>query len=1132
VPSTGVLTANAFTSTVPTGAAPLVVASTTTVANLGATNTLNTNVTEDVATTAPVYPTFVTGTTGNLPQRVASSRLSFIPSTGALTAGSFVGALSGNANTATTATNTTITNDIATAAVTYPTFVTGTTGNLPQHVASSRLSFIPSTGALTASSFVGALSGNANTATTATNTTITNDIATAAVTYPTFVTNTTGNLGQRTSSTGLNFVPSTGVLTANAFTSTVPTGAAPLVVASTTTVANLGATNALNTNVTEDVATTAPVYPTFVTGTTGNLPQRVASSRLSFVPSTGILTATGFVGSLTGNATTASTVTNTTITDDNTTAVPVYPTFVTNTTGDLGQRTAGSSLSFVPSTGVLTARGFTSTVPTGVAPLIVASTTTVANLSATNALNTNITDDVATGSLVYPTFVTATSGNQNQRTASSRLTFTPSNGVLTATGGFVGSLNGNATTATNAANAGISASSTITEDATSTPESYPVFVNLSPGNQPLRTITTAGRLSFQPSTGRLTAGRFAGPLTGNVTGNATSADDAVNTVNIRVNPSNLNTPMYPAFVSNTSGSLTPFTNSGLTFTPQSGELSAPVFRGALTGNASTATTVSGNVAAVNGGTGQSSYTTGDLLYANTSISLSKLSALGMGGRVLRVNTVTGLPTWELSGAGTVQSVNGTANKIIIANNDPTVSPTIDIAPTYVGQNSITTVGALSTGSLTTGFTAINPAQGGTGLATLPANVLIGNGIGAVTVPGGANNSGNVLTSQGPGLAPQWSLPVGTGDMLRAGTQTITGPKTFEDNTLILAAGTGTTVLRATANLNSTVVIPAGNSTLLTANANQTIAGNNTFTGDNSFAGTTTLGVTTASSITIAGTTLNNLNAASVVSGGIDASNASDATNGTIVRRNNAGNFTAGTITASLAGNASTASFAAVATLATNATNSAVTNTTTSTTFYPTFVANTSGYEPIRASNTNFNFNPSTGVLTATGFIGALNGNATTVTTVPALTGAITTNGTTNVTYVGSQTGTGSTFVMAAGNPAFSGSPTAPTAPPGTNTTQLATTAFVLANSGMLKFLGVAATAAPPIAGGTEDEVNYPAALAPTNGVVVVSPIAALQPGMGIMSARVSAAGIVTVRYRNFSDALLTPNVALNITVIQ
>jgi len=74
------------------------------------------------------------------------------------------------------------------------------------------------------------------------------------------------------------------------------------------------ATSATNTAITEDVATAVTVFPTWVTANTGNLPQKTTSTKLYFVPSSGILTATGFTGNLTGNITgTASNVTGTII---------------------------------------------------------------------------------------------------------------------------------------------------------------------------------------------------------------------------------------------------------------------------------------------------------------------------------------------------------------------------------------------------------------------------------------------------------------------------------------------------------------------------------------------------------------------------------------------------------------------------------------------------------------------------------------------------------------------------------------------------------------------------------------------------------------------------------------------------
>lgn len=56
------------------------------------------------------------------------------------------------------------------------------------------------------------------------------------------------------------------------------------------------ATNATNLNITNDNSTTSTVYPTWVTGTSGNLPQFVSSTQMSFVPSTGALTSVSLLG--------------------------------------------------------------------------------------------------------------------------------------------------------------------------------------------------------------------------------------------------------------------------------------------------------------------------------------------------------------------------------------------------------------------------------------------------------------------------------------------------------------------------------------------------------------------------------------------------------------------------------------------------------------------------------------------------------------------------------------------------------------------------------------------------------------------------------------------------------------------
>lgn len=76
----------------------------------------------------------------------------------------------------------------------------------------------------------------------------------------------------------------------------------------TTVSGNAG--SATTTNTTDDTTTNATMYPVWKTSTSGNLAEKVSSTKLTFNPSTGTLTSTTFVGALTGNASTVTTNAN------------------------------------------------------------------------------------------------------------------------------------------------------------------------------------------------------------------------------------------------------------------------------------------------------------------------------------------------------------------------------------------------------------------------------------------------------------------------------------------------------------------------------------------------------------------------------------------------------------------------------------------------------------------------------------------------------------------------------------------------------------------------------------------------------------------------------------------------------
>lgn len=112
---------------------------------------------------------------------------------------------------------------------------------------------------------------------------------------------------------------------------------------------------------------------------------------------------------------------------------------------------------------------------------------------------------------------------------------------------------------------------------------------------------------------------------------------------------------------------------------------------------------------IDGGTNQSTYSTGDTLYASAPNTLSRL-AIGSTNQVLTV--IAGVPSWQNAASGGVTSVSGTLNRITSTGG---TTPVIDISASYVGQASITTLGTISTG--TWNANVITEQFGGTAQST-------------------------------------------------------------------------------------------------------------------------------------------------------------------------------------------------------------------------------------------------------------------------------------------------------------------------------------------------------------------------------------------------------------------------------
>ena len=203
----------------------------------------------------------------------------------------------------------------------------------------------------------------------ATTDTLTNKSLTDAVLIPTAT--TAGKLlFKEGTNNGTNAVTLIGPASTGDVTVTLPAAAGTLALAN----ADTTGTAAIATTVTvADESSDTTCFPLFATAATGDLGPK-SGSNLTFNSSSGVLTATGFAGALTGNVTgnasgssgsctgnsaTATLATNVTVADESSdTACNVL--FVTAATGDLPPK-SGTNLTFDSANGNLTTTTFTGT---------------------------------------------------------------------------------------------------------------------------------------------------------------------------------------------------------------------------------------------------------------------------------------------------------------------------------------------------------------------------------------------------------------------------------------------------------------------------------------------------------------------------------------------------------------------------------------------------------------------------------------------------------------------------------------------------------------------------------------------------------------------------------------------------
>jgi hypothetical protein len=319
--------------------------------NCNIINSFVTNITTilitDVSNSETYYPTFVDGS-GNKPlnSSITTNPLTYNPSTGDLTASLFVCDLSGNITT--NASNVDIT-DVSDSIIYYPTFVDGTYNKpLYANMSTNPFTYDPSSGYLTASKFIGDVSGNnifAN------NVVVKESLASGNILF----TNNTGEiLSFDAFSYGPNriqlntFIIGEG-LTGNCNIVNNLAGLRSLIagpIDSTTayflTTGTGAVTNTRNALIT-DVSDSIIYYPTFVDGS-GNRSVRadISNGPISYNPSTKTLTTAIFNGDLSGNV----------LTSVSSTGATFYPTFVSATTGN-NRINVNPNLTYNPSTSIM-----------------------------------------------------------------------------------------------------------------------------------------------------------------------------------------------------------------------------------------------------------------------------------------------------------------------------------------------------------------------------------------------------------------------------------------------------------------------------------------------------------------------------------------------------------------------------------------------------------------------------------------------------------------------------------------------------------------------------------------------------------------------------------------------------------
>ena len=301
--------------------------------------------------------------------------------------------------------------------------------------------------------------------------------------------------------------------------------------------------------------------------------------------------------------------------------------------------------------------------------------------------------DESSDTTCFPLFVTAATGDLAPKSGSN-LAFNSSSGILTATGfagALTGAVTGNADTATSATTATTATNVTVADESSDTSCNV-LFTTAATGNLPPKSGTN---LTFNSSSGLLTATLFAGDLTGAVTGNAdtaTSATTATTATNVTVADESSDTSCNVLFTTAATGNLPPKSGTNLTFNSDTGVLSAVGLT--LSGDL----TVNGTTTTINSTT----LTVDDKNIEMGSVSSPSDTTADGGGITLKGATDKTI-IWDDANDNWTsnQDWNIATDKVFKVNNVSTLTATA-LGAAVVGS-SLTSVGALNGGSITSGF---------------------------------------------------------------------------------------------------------------------------------------------------------------------------------------------------------------------------------------------------------------------------------------------------------------------------------------------------------------------------------------------------------------------------------------------